>query len=59
MKIEINCSGQVLSLDDSQLDNSNYVDLVIDGKYEITTPIDELYSAVVAFKTLKDERKEM
>lgn len=61
MKIEIKYDGQTLVLTNDNLNNDNFIDVVfeIDGDYsEITAPIDELYSAVVAFKALKDERKE-
>lgn len=56
MKIEIKCGDQIVTLDNDFLDNDNFIDLVIDGKHEVTVPIDELYSAILAFQTLKDEQ---
>lgn len=65
MKIEIREGVEKLELSDECLDNPNYVDITYffggkeDETTEFTAPIDELYSAVVAFKALRDERKEM
>jgi len=56
MKIEIKCDETKLWLSNDMLDNSNFVDLWYGQDEEITVPIDELYSAILAFKTLKDEQ---
>ena len=60
MKINITGDWGELTVSNEQLDNINFVDLYTDKmEEEITIPIDELLSAITAFKTLKDERKEM
>ncbi len=72
MRIEIKEDELRLVLTDEELNNSNFVDVCLysdeakDGDLntlgyvgEFTAQIDELYSAITAFKTLKDERKEM
>ena len=69
MKIEIKDEENKLVITNEDFDNDNFVDLVIYGTpdkendtgyiTEITMPIDELLSAITAFKTLKDEREEM
>jgi hypothetical protein len=60
MKINITGDWGELTVSNDQLDNINYVDLYTDKmEEEITIPIDELLSAITAFKTLKDERKEV
>jgi hypothetical protein len=69
MKIEIKDEENKLVITNEEFDNDNFVDLVIYGTpdkendtgyiTEITMPIDELISAITAFKTLKDEREEM
>ena len=69
MKIEIKDEENKLVITNEDFDNDNFVDLVIYGTpdkendtgyiTEITMPIDELISAITAFKTLKDEREEM
>lgn len=65
MKIEIKDEELKLEITNEEFNNDNFVDLVVwgvpgeenDTGYicEITVPIDELYSAVLAFKQLKDK----
>lgn len=60
MKIEIKCNDSNLVLTSEHLDNNNFIDLYYGGGANVVTvPIDELYSAVVSFKVLQNERKEM
>lgn len=60
MKIEIKCNETKLWLTNDMMNNDNFVDMWYgEGADEITVPIDELYSAVLAFKNLKNERKEV
>lgn len=59
MKIEINDNEEKLILSNEDLDNLNFVDILIGGE-SITVPIDELFSAVFAFnkqRILQEERE--
>lgn len=59
MKIVIRVDeDESLKLSTENLDNYNYVDLIIDDK-EVTVPIDELLTAVMAFDFLRDQNKKI
>ena len=58
MKIKIDASSDKdieIEFSDAELNNDNFVDMCIEDK-DYTFSVDDLYSAVVAFKTQREER---
>lgn len=53
MKIEIEKNGEKITLTNKSIDNYNFVDVII-GNESVTVAIDELYSAIKGFYTLKE-----
>ena len=60
MKITIKEFAQEIILSNEELDNDNYIDLIIpkdSNEYaEVTIPLEELFQAISAFRKIKKDR---
>lgn len=57
MIIRLKCDDAEITLTNESLNNDNFVDLVV-GEIEVTVPIDELVSALMAFERLRIANRE-
>lgn len=57
MIIRLKCDDTEVALTNESLNNDNFVDLVV-GDIEVTVPIDELVSALMAFERLRIANRE-